>query len=429
MKQFDDIFRDKVKEVFGNYNADHLADKGWNSFMARKEKRSRGLFILPFWAKAASVAIIITAGSLLTYRIVNRHNRTDNIAVQNAPAAGINKSSADSAFRPEFQEKSLEPAAEMTGSEKVISGRINAFPGSREVNNRGIISEHAENNEDAAAALNVVSAEDVNLSPEKETPEKEIPDFESQNALVEEALKKFLAADSAEISDSQEDKRVKKSAFLAGVSGMMAVVDNALASSPGVAAGFYYEYRLSKRFSVRPGMAIAMHSSSLVNNSSGSKELNYVAPTYDGATGITDSYDARLRYVTLEVPVNIVFKVFSGKKSDFFLAAGASTLININQHFKGSFLNSYTREVKDALSGEVNLKTTYSTVEVEKNEGAFSHADYFGLANISAGYSLPFGKKNSILIEPYVQLPLSDITSLDVKIFYSGMSLKMRFGK
>ncbi|NMC40185.1 MAG: PorT family protein [Bacteroidales bacterium] len=432
MKQFDDIFRDKVKDVFSNYNADHLAGKGWKSFMSRQKKRSRGLAVLPFWAKAASVVIIVTAGSLLTYRIAYRQDRTENFAVQNTPAEGINKTVADPTSGPSFQENSIQATAGKTGSEKVISGIIKAYPGNREVNKTVIIPVYDENKEGVAAAeLNIVSAGNVSPDLEKEAPEKgkEITDTERRNALVEEALEKFLAADSAEISDSQVNKREKKSAILAGVSGMMAVIDNALTSAPGVAAGFYYEYRLSRRFSLRPGMAIAMHSSSIVNTSSGRKELKYIAPAYDGATGITDSYDARLSYVALEVPVDIVFKVFSGKKSDFYLAAGASTVINLNQHFTGTFLNSYTREVTDALSGESSLKTTYSTVEVEKTEGAFSHTDYFGLANISAGYSVPFGSKSSLLIEPYVQVPLSGITSLDVKIFYSGMSLKMRFGK
>ena len=74
------------------------------------------------------------------------------------------------------------------------------------------------------------------------------------------------------------------------------------------------------------------------------------------------------------------------------------------------------------------MDTRFSSVEVENKEKAFSHTDYFSLANLSAGYSLPFGK-NTIMIEPYLQIPVSGVTSLDLKIYYSGISLKLKFGK
>ncbi|MCK7538340.1 MAG: hypothetical protein MZV63_49010 [Marinilabiliales bacterium] len=32
MKQFDDKFSRKAKEAFDNFNADHLAEAGWNSY-------------------------------------------------------------------------------------------------------------------------------------------------------------------------------------------------------------------------------------------------------------------------------------------------------------------------------------------------------------------------------------------------------------
>jgi hypothetical protein len=59
----------------------------------------------------------------------------------------------------------------------------------------------------------------------------------------------------------------------------------------------------------------------------------------------------------------------------------------------------------------------------------FSHADHLGLANISAGYLMPFGKKNSMLIEPFLQLPISELTSRNVKIRYGGVSMKLTFGR
>ncbi|HKL66770.1 MAG TPA: hypothetical protein VJ877_02675, partial [Bacteroidales bacterium] len=65
MKQFDDIFTRKVKDAFSNYNADHLADDAWNSFT--RKKRRKGAIIIPLWAKAASVAVLITGAGIIAY--------------------------------------------------------------------------------------------------------------------------------------------------------------------------------------------------------------------------------------------------------------------------------------------------------------------------------------------------------------------------
>lgn len=426
MKQFDEIFAEKVKEAFSNYNAAHLADKGWKSFIARRNKRLQGVFFIPLWAKAASVLLLIAAGTVLTYKILNRQdeNKTVVAALQSSSdtiavstSAPVKESSEEgkgklvaSTFTGEAEKKTI--------NDEVITGR-----GTERINN--------EKTADNITGQPFKSVQEMPVSEisdplEAEKPEKPSEDFEQQNALIAEALKKYLEADSADLTDITEKTIVKKSAVMAGVSGMMAVIDNVMASAPGVAAGFYYEHQFSKRISVRPGVAIAMHTSSL-ENSTGRSDLNYAAPLSDGTSGSTDSYDARLRLVALELPINMVFKIVAKEKSSFFLAAGASTMVCLNQKFTGTFLNAYTKQVTNTATGEATLMTNYSTVEVEKTEGAFSHADLFGLANLSAGYYLPFGK-NNILIEPYVQVPLSSITSLNVKIFYSGMSVKMRFG-
>ncbi len=54
MKLFDDIFRENVKKAFSSYNADHLADEAWNSFVAMK-KAAPACINDPAVARAASV--------------------------------------------------------------------------------------------------------------------------------------------------------------------------------------------------------------------------------------------------------------------------------------------------------------------------------------------------------------------------------------
>jgi hypothetical protein len=104
-------------------------------------------------------------------------------------------------------------------------------------------------------------------------------------------------------------------------------------------------------------------------------------------------------------------------------------MIYLDQSFSSNFTNVYTEQKVDLASGNVYQETRSQDVNVKSDEQAFSHVDYFGLTNLSAGYSLPLKKGGNMLVEPFVQLPVSDLTSFNVRIRYGGLSLKFRFGK
>jgi hypothetical protein len=68
-----------------------------------------------------------------------------------------------------------------------------------------------------------------------------------------------------------------------------------------------------------------------------------------------------------------------------------------------------------------------TTVRIEGEQDSFNRVDFLGLANFSAGYSLPFGKTSHLLFEPFVQLPIKDLTSMNLRIRYGGLSMKIQF--
>jgi hypothetical protein len=68
-----------------------------------------------------------------------------------------------------------------------------------------------------------------------------------------------------------------------------------------------------------------------------------------------------------------------------------------------------------------------TSVKIESDQEPLQRIDVLGLANFSAGYSIPFIKTRHLLFEPFVQLPLKDLTSLDLRIRYGGLSMKIQF--
>ena len=128
----------------------------------------------------------------------------------------------------------------------------------------------------------------------------------------------------------------------------------------------------------------------------------------------------------MEVPVNFVFSILKRGGSNLFVTTGASTVFYLNQRLSGNFNNTYTRTTVDS-SGDIAYESMTTSVKVQSDQELLNRVDFLGLANFSAGYSMPFGKVTQISFEPFVQLPMRDLTSLNLRIRYGGLSMKIRF--
>jgi hypothetical protein len=218
----------------------------------------------------------------------------------------------------------------------------------------------------------------------------------------------------------EESSSGRKTSLSAGFSGMMASVESMLSSAPGVSVGVYAQHQLADRIAVRPGLALAKHAYSMESINS---RMEYTAPVMDGMAGEVVSAENRMDIIAMEIPLNFVFDIVKKRDKSFFVSAGASTMVYLNQHFTGSFYNKYTTELFNNTTGEWDVASNYTRINIDNQYSAFSRTDFFGLANLSAGYLFPLGK-NSMLIEPFVQIPVKDITSSNLRIRFGGVSLK-----
>ncbi|HBH85402.1 MAG TPA: hypothetical protein DDY34_16600 [Bacteroidales bacterium] len=407
MKQFDQIFRQQAEKAFSTYNADHLAGEGWNLFVNKQKGKKRFAIVIPFWAKAASVAVIVSVGGLFLYQ--SFHNQPESYIAQ----------------------KEFVPAPANELQIPVVSDKISLnaqLSSDGEVQDKLTVELFAEKK----AAAEAVDMKDPVVTGEIKSSERvsDIPVNEYANE--EKVAENILAADEkTEISPveiTDETPAGKKTSLIAGFSGMMSNIEDVMINSPGVSVGFYLEHKLTRKLSVRPGLALAKHSYSSTNVSDGKVFMNSVTST-GSMTGSVGSYENQLDMVTVEVPLNLVYTLLERGKSSLFVSAGVSTMVYLDQSFSSSFTNVYTEQKVDLASGNAYLETRSQDVNVESDEKAFSHVDYFSLTNLSAGYSLPLKKGGNMLIEPFVQLPVSDLTSFNVRIRYGGLSLKFRFGQ
>jgi hypothetical protein len=216
---------------------------------------------------------------------------------------------------------------------------------------------------------------------------------------------------------------------MAGLSGMVAHVENFVSDAPGVSVGLYAERKLADNIAIRPGLAIARHSYGLQSLSNSQLAFDSTDPNLNGYDGSIVSTENHMDIVAMELPINFVLTILERRKSSLFLSAGTSSMIYLNQRFTGTVNSRYVSQYFDTATGLMYYDSSVSTTQKETEYSAFSRIDLFGLANLSAGYIFPFGKNSNMLIEPFIQLPMGNITSNNLRIRYGGLSIKFEFGK
>ncbi|HOR10235.1 MAG TPA: outer membrane beta-barrel protein [Bacteroidales bacterium] len=458
MSKFDDIFSRKAKEAFENYNADHLAGDGWDSFASRYGKQRRRTIVFPLWARAASIIILVTAGVLFMNRFISRNPgeptgltaqqsgnemsdsteaQTDTNAVETATTASVpviadnelsTRETVTGAGQTGNDGRRVRQATDTGGLDGLTPDTGNLASGQTgdaQARKTGNLAA-GQSNEPAIAVVTESDKMDdiyagVNLA---------LNPIEIR--LTEKADSRLNLPPVKVLDDYRAQPRQKMTTTLmTGLSGLMASIDNATTTAQGVSIGFYVERQLTRRISVRPGLAMAKHSYGMEGTpeevlAGANTIMDYAAPELNGLSGTTSSYEADIDLLLMEVPVNFVFSLWRRAEKNFFISTGASTMLYLSQHMTGSFNNTYTKTMADSYGG-TTYATKTTTVQVEREHHLLNRVDFLGLANFSAGYSMPFGRGTHLLLEPFVQLPVKDLTSMNLRIRYGGLSMKIQF--
>jgi len=458
MSKFDDIFSRKAKEAFENYNADHLAGDGWNSFASRYGKQRRRTIVFPLWARAASIIILVTAGILFMNRFISRN--PEEPAGLTAHQSGNEMSDSTEAKADTSAARTATTASvpviadNELSTRETISGARQTGDGGRRVRqatdtggldgltpDTGNLASGRTGDAQTRKTGNLAAGQSNEPAIAVVTESDKMDDIYAgvnlalnpiEIRLTEKADSRLNLPPVKVLDDYRAQPRQKMTTTLmTGLSGLMASIDNATTTAQGVSIGFYVERQLTRRISVRPGLAMAKHSYGMEGTpeevlAGANTIMDYAAPELNGLSGTTSSYEADIDLLLMEVPVNFVFSLWRRAEKNFFISTGASTMLYLSQHMTGSFNNTYTKTMADSYGG-TTYATKTTTVQVEREHHLLNRVDFLGLANFSAGYSMPFGRGTHLLLEPFVQLPVKDLTSMNLRIRYGGLSMKIQF--
>jgi len=426
MKQFDDIFRENVNEAFNKYDASHLADEGWKSFIATKPSRLRMLILLPLWAKAASVAVIVGLGAFTIYHTFKVHSEGEMLTNKAAlPEKEVVVAANPASVEPVIPQRTPDLAGNRNAGESTIHSEPQSIAGNPSLKSaykdQGMDHHNTGYSTVSEALSQAARDKEIRLVPVKKLNSKSPSIY---------GLRKSVAQDMENPGIAENEILKDKTRLMAGMSGQLGGgSDDGTTGVQGMSVGFFVDHRLTRRISLRPGLALAVNTVGVGNNSGGGKAMTANFAQYDGLSGTINSYEGHLSMLAMEIPLNVVFTVLERNKSGLYLATGASTMIYLNQQFEADIVNGNTVMVTDQLTGLTSSETILNTLSVKNDYDAFSRTDILGLANISAGYYMPYSKTGTLIIEPFLQMPLEDLTSLNLRIMYGGISVKFRFGR
>jgi hypothetical protein len=180
-------------------------------------------------------------------------------------------------------------------------------------------------------------------------------------------------------------------------------VDNFSNNDLGASIGMGASYRINKHLSLGTGIAYSKKVYSALPN-------QYEAPwANSNAAKYAESIDADCR--VLDIPLNLRYTFTGSPKQAFFISGGLSSYFMLEE--------TYTL-VGTAQPGH----PTYTDPSYSyKNENKHP----LSVANFSVGINKPLNKQTSIVIEPYVKLPLTGIGQGKVNLQSTGVIFQLQY--
>ncbi len=455
-EQFNNDLKNRIKEVFDNYEDASAADAGWALLRERfpEERRSRaGLWL--WWSAAAGLLLFIGLGIWLVtgnkvtdnnfagkaqknkpHELISSNSKsadkipTDRIekpGVQSAEkrieTAAINKNSVRKKLSDSSSSISLAAAGTKLGiSAKAVNGSIESFS---KTNN----SNSAKINDQPGVAKNSIA---------NNTTPRSVPDSTNRVAKAENVLvnsnhkdtvalpvkRKPMPKSMAEMfaqdkpykplkEKSKDDKLIRLEVFAATYFNYAKGSDNSVNGGGGVLA----DIRISKNLKLVTGMSVGQNRLSYdggvpvtqnqVLVASAAANPQALASNAANITPTLKNYDANL--VGLDIPLNLKYE-FNPDKNDTYITAGLSS---------GTFIN-------ETYTSQYNYPSFFNAQQAQSTSKSFDSFYFARTLNVAFGVGYPIGK-NRMVIEPFLKYPLEGMGTQQIKFGAGGINLKFNF--
>lgn len=168
-------------------------------------------------------------------------------------------------------------------------------------------------------------------------------------------------------------------------------------SQTGSNTGITASIHLSRRISFQTGFIHAKKVYSAINQKYG----------YGYSQNPQEPDEIRGDCHVIDIPVNIRYNFATGRRHNFFLSTGFSSYLMRKEDYNYIY----------------NDHPYYNTQLSAQNE----NQHFFSIYNLSAGYELALSRQWSVMIEPFVKVPLTDIGAGNLRLHSSGIFISVNY--
>ncbi|GAB3643342.1 hypothetical protein [Spirosoma arcticum] len=188
-------------------------------------------------------------------------------------------------------------------------------------------------------------------------------------------------------------------------------------SSLTLGGGVVSDIALSRRLSVSTGLSVAQQTVGM------SPPVNQVMTTLGRQLTGTNA-----RFVLIDLPLNLTYRVGKRTKPLFRVSAGLSSLAFLRQQYTDTYQIPQT-QVTQVIGPNGRPQTVLQTTLIEavqtRPRGPFGGVYWGRLLNLSVGIERPLSRRTVFAVEPYLKYPIGPLTQENLSIGLAGVSVRV----
>jgi hypothetical protein len=425
-EKFEHKLTNRIRDVFENHPVD-FNPQDWEEMKSRlADQRIRKSPFTWFFAIAATVLLLITAGFFIVRYVLNtKHLPDQNMVTVISDDEGSNNENkiADIKAKPAVEESKL-PSMAQSGSAAIMSAG-NPVP-------KKLVSQNSQSVivTTDSSLFQVRSEQDSNIMQNSSESGYAIQDKSGNPGnLISQVIAENKSSNVDTTSESppltsfkdQAGKR-QKVKFGVEVASFTNYSSEKLEPAMNFGAGFTANIPIKSRFSFAPGIIVLSYNMQMENTGqlsdkntiTTSNSYSSMDALIEGNPGIKPTV---VELTSFDIPVNFQYCFIRKPKSNYFVELGFSSLLYLSEKYD----YSVTEITGTNPDGTHSYGQTYTG---ETETPAFETFDFASLLNFSMGWDYRLSRGLGLTLNPYLKHPVSTMTSGDIKFGSGGIKLK-----
>ena len=414
-----------IKDSLANHEESY-APGAWENF-SKKEERGRGLFFWIGGLSSAAALLLIGFGLFYNSNLDPKVTTVEN-TVTNKPSKGIEQEHIDASTPPQPQVTSLgntgianiQNSEEFTAASPEKESPVNDKTGQMEQLAGKTISSIFKDS--TAPSTEKLTAIPTGSSIIEKAPLNAVNTVATEPVKKPVSLDEFLAKET-ELNKNSNTNIIKDATPNKWDVGVVVAPSFGNTNKLNMGYGLSMAYNLNNKLSIGSGLSY----NEMGATKDAPQEDAYSAAPSNALLSDTKSLQSmNAKLVGLDIPLELRYNL----SSRFYANVGVSAFAVINQQQNNVYLQgTVVQRTAVNPAGDQQTQSFFVTEKVtEKAPEAVTQTNkLLGFYNFSFGYKQKISKDKSLGIEPFLKVPMKEVTKENLYLMGTGLKIKFDF--